>query len=56
MRESSQAHSETDAILGLNLNGRKDKTMENVFKKSGKYHQKIVMEEEIFSLVDRHPS
>ena len=33
VREPFQAHSEKDAIFGLHLDGRKDKTMENVFVK-----------------------
>ena len=47
LRESFQAHQQDDAILGLYFDGRKDKTMENVFEEDGKYHRKIVREEHI---------
>ena len=48
VRELFQAYSKEDANLGQYLHDRKDETMENVFKKNGKYHWRIVMEEYIF--------
>ena len=47
LRELFQVHRQDDAILGIYFHGRKNKTMENVFKEDGKYHRRIVMEENI---------